>query len=152
MSEFYLTELSLKDKPWDYHRALADKVRDLYNSSEFATYADRIAVCAKLLEFALTTTDSSEQFFKLQTTWLCRLRHCPICQWRRSLMWKARFIKALPSIAADYPTARWIFLTLTVKNCPLPELRENLNCMNAAWKRLTLRKIFPALGGTIIRM
>lgn len=146
LSEFYLTGLSQKDKPWDHHRALADEVRDLYNSSEFADYADRIAVCAKMLEFALTTVDSGEQVFKLQTTWFCRVRHCPVCQWRRSLMWKARFIKALPSIATDYPTARWIFLTLTVQNCPLPELRSNLNHMNQAWIRLTKRKIFPALG------
>lgn len=61
-------------------------------------------------------------------------------------MWKARFIKALPSIAADYPKARWIFLTLTVRNCPLSELRDNLKAMNKAWERLSKRKVFPALG------
>jgi plasmid rolling circle replication initiator protein Rep len=61
-------------------------------------------------------------------------------------MWRARFFKALPEIQAKYPTARWIFVTLTVKNCELTELRATLTRMNAAWKRLTERKVFPALG------
>lgn len=146
MSNFYLSALSSKDKPWDFHRGLADQVRDLYQGSEFANYADRIAICAKLLEFALIADDKGEQVFKLQNAWFCRVRHCPVCQWRRSLMWKARFIKALPAIITGYPTARWIFLTLTVKNCDLADLRDNLNHMNKAWKRLSDRKVFPALG------
>jgi plasmid rolling circle replication initiator protein Rep len=61
-------------------------------------------------------------------------------------MWRARFFKALPEIQAQYPTARWIFVTLTVKNCLVSELRKILTWMNAAWVRLIQRKIFPALG------
>lgn len=146
LSRFYLSDLSEKDKPWDYHRGLADQVCDLYRSAEFSGYADRIAVCARFLEFALITADTGEQIFKLQETWFCRVRNCPVCQWRRSLMWKARFIKALPAITAAYPTARWIFLTLTVRNCELTELRDTLTLMNKAWERLSKRKVFPAIG------
>lgn len=146
MSKFYLSDVSEKDKPWDYHRGLADQVRDLYRTAEFSAYADRIAVCARFLEFALTATDAGERIFKLQTTWFCRVRNCPVCQWRRSLMWKARFIKALPAITAAHPTARWIFLTLTVPNCELTELRSTLTQMNKAWERLSKRKVFPAIG------
>lgn len=146
MSEFYLSGLSNKDKPWDYHRGLADQVRDLYRGSEFDHYADRVAVCAKLLEFALSSNDSGEMGFRLQTAWFCRVPRCPVCQWRRSLMWKARFFKALPKISFDYPTARWIFLTLTVRNCELSELRTTLSLMNKAFQRLSQRKAFPALG------
>jgi len=61
-------------------------------------------------------------------------------------MWRARFFKALPEIQAKYPTGRWIFVTLTVKNCELSDLRATLNWMNKAWQRLTQRKEFPALG------
>lgn len=61
-------------------------------------------------------------------------------------MWVARFLKALPAITTDYPTARYLFLTLTVRNCPLVELRSTIADMNRAWKRLTLRKQFPAIG------
>lgn len=146
MSEFYLSGLSDKDKPWDYHRGLADQVRDLYRGSEFDCYADRIAICAKLLEFALSPTESGEMGFRLQTAWFCRVPRCPVCQWRRSLMWKARFFKALPKISVDYPTARWVFLSLTVRNCELSDLRATLSLMNKAFQRLSQRKAFPALG------
>ena len=61
-------------------------------------------------------------------------------------MWVARFLKALPQITNDHPTARWLFLTLTVKNCEVTELRETITHMNSSWKRLSHRKEFPAIG------
>lgn len=147
MSEFNLSDFSDRDKPWDYHRDLADQVQELYRGTEFESYGERIAQCAQLLEFALVAAnEDGDLVFKLFAAWFCRVRHCPICQWRRSLMWKARFIELLPSILADYPTARWLLLTLTVKNCPVTELRDNLKLMNESWKRLGKRKIFPAIG------
>lgn len=61
-------------------------------------------------------------------------------------MWKARLGQALPLIERDYPKARWLHLTLTVRNCQITDLRETLKLINAAWKRLTLVKKFPAIG------
>lgn len=61
-------------------------------------------------------------------------------------MWVARFLKALPTIQADYPTGRYVFLTLTVRNCGLTELRTTISHMQESWKRLSHRKQFPALG------
>lgn len=61
-------------------------------------------------------------------------------------MWVARLLKALPGITQDYPKARWLMLTLTVRNCPVTELRSTLKEMGQAWKRLSERKDFPALG------
>ena len=47
----------------------------------------------------------------------------------------------------EHPKARWLFLTLTVRNCPITELGETLTAMNAAWQRLKDRKEFrPVLG------
>jgi len=61
-------------------------------------------------------------------------------------MWKSRLGEALPAIEKDYPKARWLYLTLTVRNCPIVELRETIKLMNSAWQRLTQLKVFPALG------
>jgi plasmid rolling circle replication initiator protein Rep len=61
-------------------------------------------------------------------------------------MWRARFFGILPRLLADYPSARFIFLTLTVRNCPLSELRDTLAWMNKSWKRFIGRKQFPAIG------
>lgn len=61
-------------------------------------------------------------------------------------MWKARFFQAVPRLMEAYPTDRWVFLTLTVKNCPLSELRSTVVHMNKSWQRLSERKVFPARG------
>jgi plasmid rolling circle replication initiator protein Rep len=143
----YLSDVSPSDKPWDTHRANAGVVEKLYKGSEdYQTYADRIGQCSRILGFALEAKDEGELRFRLQQTKFCRVRHCPVCQWRRSLMWRARFFQAVPRIREAYPTARWVFLTLTVKNCPLEELRATLKEMNDGWKRLTQRAGWPALG------
>lgn len=61
-------------------------------------------------------------------------------------MWRARFFKALPKVLEEHPKARFLFLTLTVRNCPIEELRATVRAMNAAWQRLAQRKRFPANG------
>ena len=145
-SNFYLTDASPKDKPWDSHRALADRVEGLYDLGGFQRYAKRVHECSQRLGFILEAQDTGEFLLRLRTARFCRVRLCPVCQWRRSLMWRARFIKAIPKLYADFPKARYIFLTLTVKNCEVMELRSTLNTMTAAWNRFTKRKQFPAIG------
>lgn len=62
-------------------------------------------------------------------------------------MWLARFYTALPDIQKAYPKARWLFLTVTVRNPQVEDLRETLQGMNKAWQRFIKRKEFaPVLG------
>jgi len=142
----YLTDLSPKDKPWDKHRATADLVEDIYRDSIYPKYADRIEKCSKLLDFGLVKAENDEQRFKLLAARFCRVRHCPTCQWRRSLKWTARLFQALPEIIKEYPTHRWVFLTLTVKNCDLVDLKATIATMTKAFVRLSKLKEFPGVG------
>lgn len=144
--DLYLSEVSPQDKPWDKHRSIASSIAQLYAGSDFQRYSDRINQCSYLLGFALEAQDSGELRIRLRDARFCRVRHCAVCQWRRSLMWRARFFQAIPKVVEEYPSARWVFLTLTVKNCPLEELRATLGEMTKAWVRLAQRKQFPALG------
>jgi plasmid rolling circle replication initiator protein Rep len=61
-------------------------------------------------------------------------------------MWRAKAFKVLPQVIEKYPKSSFLFLTLTVKNCRLEELRETLTWMNKAWKKLTERATWPAQG------
>jgi hypothetical protein len=61
-------------------------------------------------------------------------------------MWRARFYNAVPKLIETYPIYRYVFLTLTVKNCAVTDLGATVAAMNAAWMKLTKRKAFPALG------
>lgn len=144
-----LAEWSAKDKPWDVHRAQAQNVGEIYGAAqEFERYAQRISQCSGVLRFGWhPDPETGEILLRLREAHFCRVRHCPVCQWRRTLMWLARFYQALPAIQQAHPKARWLFLTLTVRNCPITELGDTLTAMNAAWNRLRGRKEFkPVLG------
>ena len=142
-----LSDLSPRDKPWDKHRSNADIIEAHYRGSEFSQYASRVSFCSQLLEFGLVPTeDLGSLKMKLRGARFCRVRHCPVCQWRRSLMWKAKAYKVLPQIVEAYPKHRWIFLTLTLRNCAITELKSTLQDMNRAFQRMSQRKAWPAVG------
>jgi plasmid rolling circle replication initiator protein Rep len=138
----YLTDVQPSDRPWDDHRAQADEVSELYAAAGWDRYAERAGGCAGRL---VMQADAAGRL-RLTGAQFCRLRYCPVCQWRRSLMWRAKFFQAIPTILNQNPTARFIFITLTVRNCELSELRSVLEWMNDGWRRLTKLRNFPALG------
>ena len=137
-----LSELSSRDKSWDKHRYSADLVADLYRGNiAFDSYSRRIDSCAQILDFKLVPNrDLGQLLLKLSAAHFCRVPQCPVCQSRRSLMWKARALRALPLVVKDYPNYRWLFLTLTQKNCLVNNLRETVTEMNKSFKRLTKLK------------
>lgn len=145
-----LTEISPIGKTWDKHRANADIVSNYYataGENSFNKYAWRVRTCSEWLEFRLVQEEAQDiSNLKLSDARFCRVRHCPVCQWRRSLMWKAKAYKILPQVVTDYPKHRWLFVTLTVRNCKIEELRVTLDEINKAFKRLTELKAWPAKG------
>jgi len=143
---YFLAEISPVDQDWDTHRAQSDEISKLYDLCGYDRYAERISECSEWLMYVLKSNDEGAIKLKLRDARFCRVRHCPVCQWRRQEMWRARFFKALAEIQQKYPTGRWVFLTLTVRNCEVSELRSTLTKMNSAWVRLIQRKQFPALG------
>lgn len=131
---------------WNKHKSNADIIAKYYSDrDDYEKYASRINWCSQFLDFKLLPDNSGYQL-RLHGARFCRVRYCPICQWRRSLKWKAKAFKVMPEIIKDYPTHRWLFLTLTVKNCPIEDLRTNLHWLSKSWQRLSQRKIFPAVG------
>src|SRR5882724_11685964 len=118
---------------------------------EFQSLGERVSLCSLWLGFAWAPDrqDAGVLTLKLREAQFCRVRHCPICQWRRPLMWLARFQTALPHVLVQYPTARFVFLTLTQKNVSIDGLRSTLRDMSKAWERLSQRKIFKVVLGWI---
>lgn len=141
-----LSDISPKDKPWDKHRGFVDRVQSHYAGSKFEKYGERVSFCSQILEFGLNAAEDDTIKLKLRSAKFCRVRHCPVCQWRRSLMWKAKAYQILPKIVSKYPTHRWLFMTLTQKNVPITDLRETLKQMNKGFERMVKRKMFPAVG------
>jgi plasmid rolling circle replication initiator protein Rep len=142
---------SPRDAVWDAHRAQTDDVGAIYGAAAgFDRYASRMAACSGLLHFAsVSAPDTGEIRLRLRQASFCRVRHCPVCQWRRAMMWQARFFQALPGLVQAHQTARWAFLTLTVQNCPVADLKAVLKGMNEAWNRFVQRQEFRSVLGWI---
>ena len=88
----------------------------------FEKYSHKISHCSQTLNFRLT-----DEGLKLSKTIFCRTRLCPICVWRKSLGWFAKAQVAFPEISKF----RLIFLTLTVRNCKIWDLRETCKKFSA---------------------
>lgn len=132
-----------KPQNWDTRKDYTVQVADLLDTGEIRhqKLSARVSQCANVLNFGWVQSE-----LKFKGAQFCRVRTCPVCQWRRSQMLLARFFEAFPRIKADYPTTRYVFLTLTVKNCPVSELRATVQHMSKSWDRLAKRKAFPAIG------
>lgn len=141
-----LIDLSPRDITWEVVKPQSQTVANAYAGTAYDKYSERMQSCSGWLRFALVPNNSGDTIHKLQSAHFCHVRHCPICQWRKSLMWRAKAFRAIARVARDYPGKRFIYLTLTVKNCEVDKLGETLTWMNDSWQRLAERKEFPALG------
>lgn len=136
-SKVNLRDYSKKDKIWDKHKAKADVVAKLYDrfgdSPRDRKRASKVRDCAGTLRFG---RDEFGVFHLLEARYCKNYKLCPVCQWRRSLMLKAKFYTNLPEIIRQNPTVRFISLTLTVKNPLLSDLRATLKLMNKAFNNM----------------
>ena len=73
----------------------------------------------------------------------CNARLCPWCEWRRSKVWRARLFDGLALFEEQHVHWRAVFLTLTVKNCRITELKETIKAMNKAWDRMKKCSFWP---------
>lgn len=144
----FLADLSPRDAKWDYHRSNATTIGQHYDQNpRYERLGERMAGCTTWLGFAeLVNQETGEIGLKLRKACFCGVRNCPTCSWRRNLRNTARFFAAIPKLQEQFPKHRWLFLTLTVRNCEPEQLRETIKAMNAAWKRLIQRKGWPADG------
>ncbi len=77
----------------------------------------------------------------------CNARGCPLCELYRARKKREEFKAALKRLPAEYRRSRYLFLTLTVKNCRVGELRETVKGMNSAWNRMIKTLIFQDVQG-----
>ena len=67
-----------------------------------------------------------------------------LCASGADLYFEGGYVSAIAKYSRTLPTHRWVFLTLTVKNPPVTELRDTLKHMNDSWKRLIETKRFKS--------
>ncbi|CAI3501768.1 protein rep [Enterococcus cecorum] len=92
----------------------------------------KVMQCAEVLKF-MQGEDGS---LKLKQAWFCKSKLCPICNWRRSMKYSAQISQIIDVAITRQPTAKFIFLTLTVKNVRGEDLEAELKHLNKSFARL----------------
>lgn len=120
-------------RPWAVQKLNAEYIALAYEDINPAK-AKRIRDCASWLSYVRGDDGS----MKLHDARFCRVRLCPICQWRRSLKTYAQMSQVLD--VAKSQGFEFLFLTLTMRNCRPSELSSALDKLLGAFNRLTKYK------------
>jgi plasmid rolling circle replication initiator protein Rep len=137
---------------WDVRKGQADDVADLYAKAKVekvSKHAAKVAACSQTVILSDVINRETGELGHKAESWKCRERHCPICQSARARKLHRAFSAALPAIMAEVPEGRFLLLTLTIRNCPIAELRKTLSDMGKAWRRLTARDDFRIVKGWV---
>lgn len=130
---------------WEKYKAQADLTALAFDSFH-PQVAERIRICASLLGVQFTEGGS-----KVVNAWLCKHRLCPTCQKRKSLK-LYRQMRKIVAYLTQHGIRRYIFVTLTVRNCSGADLKQTLDQLSEGWNRLQRFPEFNSkLSGTHIR-
>ncbi len=126
------------------HRAFNSSIAShLVADENLIDLGKRIGNCAAVLGLEIAETTDERLETRLRAHRPCNARLCPWCEWRRTKAWRARLIGGLGALEVAQPKLVPVFLTLTVQNPLLTDLRETLREMNAAWLRMIKGRWFP---------
>jgi plasmid rolling circle replication initiator protein Rep len=117
--------------------------RPLLNDPETRDVGAAIALCSERLLLVAERQEGADPLQKIAGGAFCNRRLCPMCEWRRARAWRARLIGGLERFYADHSTFTPIFLTLTVRNCRLVDLKEQLQELHASFSRMVRLSEWP---------
>lgn len=143
-----LAEVSPRHRKWDTRKA--DNVTAAAMiGSRHPKKAKTINACCDQIALHWHKAPDGERFGKVTGTHRCHNpKVCDVCGATKANQWRRELNEVLPRIVKDHPSYRFVFLTLTVQNCPVTELGDTLKAMSAAWRKLTKRReVVPILKG-----
>lgn len=122
-----------KERPWKLHKQENLRLVEIYKMTKekkLNLISDSrlfdLEHCADTLLFV----ENEERKRKLKQANFCRVRLCPMCQWRRSLKMFGQVKKITDKILESDKSIRFIFGTFTIKNCDAQDLETCINILN----------------------
>lgn len=125
-----------KERPWRKKKLRSQLTAEVYEKAGLAAKAKRMQECAETMVFKGNGAE-----LKLYQAYFCKVRLCPMCNWRRSLKIGYQNKQIVEEVNKQ-EKVRWLFLTLTIKNTVPERLPETLKTMFRAFNNLTKRKPF----------
>lgn len=133
------TSASGRERPWGKHKMsnmeltrLFEIARTIDETILTDSRMDSLRHCSDVVTFLQDAAGKR----KLKSANFCRVRVCPMCNWRRSMKLFSQ-VSAITDMILAEKKARFIFVTLTVRNIQGHELTNTINKINQAFKYLT---------------
>ena len=105
------------------------ELAEVYSRLDLHSRAFRVADCGTFLEFHVT-----EEEKKLHRANFCKDRLCPMCNWRRSMKIFGQVSQVMDLLQnSGY---RFLFLTLTVRNCKAEDFTATVRNLYDGWRYL----------------
>lgn len=132
-----------KERPWKLHKKENLRLVELYKKARIKDI--NLISDSRLFDLehcgdTLTFLQNAEGKKKLKTANFCRVRLCPMCQWRRSLKMFSQVKKITDKILENDKSTRFIFGTFTIKNTDAENLEVCINTLNKKFKYLVDQK------------
>ena len=129
-----------RKRPWKEHKMGSMQLAELFRAAEKyghslpETRLRALEECANVLWFL----QDAEGKRRLKSANFCRVRVCPMCNWRRSLKLFSQ-VSAITDAILVEKKARFIFVTLTIQNVRGDALRETIDQLNKAFTYITAK-------------
>jgi plasmid rolling circle replication initiator protein Rep len=129
-----------RKRPWREHRMAKIGLIELFHLGEKHGHLLSESRMKDLEECAdeLLFLQDAEGNRRLKQGNFCRVRVCPMCNWRRSLKLFSQVSAVTDAILAE-KKARFIFVTLTVQNVRGDVLRDTIDRLNKAFTYITAK-------------
>lgn len=125
-----------KDRNWRGRKVLSLKLANIFEDLGYKkSLVERVATCGDVLRF-IKKQDGS---LKLYQAYFCKNKLCPMCNWRRSMKYSYQTSRIVDEAIKQEPKARFLFLTLTVKNVDGKDLNSTISQLTQSFDRLFRR-------------
>ncbi|MFV8213764.1 protein rep [Streptococcus pluranimalium] len=125
-----------KDRNWRGRKIMSLKLADIFKELGYRqSLIDRLSSCGEVLKF-IQQDDGS---LRLYQAYFCKNKLCPMCNWRRSMKYSYQTSRIVDEAIKQEPKARFLFLTLTVRNVKGEDLNVTLTSLTQSFDRLFRR-------------
>lgn len=125
------------------HKSLSDAIQPLFQAVLSPKKQERVCECGTILRFTTYQNIQSEEIMReLSGANFCDFKFCPMCQWRKARKVCNEVLAKVQSVSNARGGVAFLFLTLTVKNPEMSDLRKTVTHLSQSFKRFKETQAF----------
>ena len=133
---------TLQETKFQDHKLMTNDIIIKLEKVGLKKEAYQVSNCGSYLKFSHQQhQQTQEERNKLKEANFCKFRFCPMCAWRRTRNITGQLLEALESIEAK-KSVDYLFLTLTIKNPQIINLKAIVSHLNKSFERMSKTKAY----------